>query len=75
MVARGRDVGGVEKLCKGSQKVQTLRCKIKSLGAVMSSMGMMVHNAVLCTWKLLREEILKVYITRKKNVAIWHDGY
>ena len=43
----------------------------------MHSMIIIVKNKYLSyIWKMLREEILKVLITRKKNlVTMWGDGY
>ena len=47
-------------------KLQNLDYKINP-GHVMYSMETIVNNTVLYTWKLLRENILKVLITNKKK--------
>ena len=56
---RGRNRG------RQSQKVQTSSVKTVSLGDVMHSMVTTFNNTELYIWKLLRELIFKVLITRK----------
>lgn len=60
-------------MSKGGQRVQTSSYKI-SPGDMVYSMVTTVKNIALCIWKLQREWILNVLITRKEIVTMWGDG-
>ena len=62
---------GVGKMGEGSQKVQTSSYKVNKSWDVIYSMVTIVNNTVLYIWRLLRDYILKVLITRKKNNVWW----
>ena len=51
---------------ESGQKVQTSSYKKNKFWDVMYSMVITVNNTVLYIWKLLREQIIKVLIKRKK---------
>lgn len=52
------------------QKIQTPSHKISHGNVIFSIINNLVSNIELYIWKLLREEILKISITRKKSVTV-----
>ena len=57
------------------QKIQTSSYKINKSFRWMYSMVTVVDDTVLYYWKLLREQALKVLITRKKIVTMYDVNY
>lgn len=55
--------------------VKTYKCPVisKSWGTL-CRMATIVNNIVLHTWKLLREEILKLIARKENSVTVYGDG-